>query len=124
MLKVSNTSKVRELQVVDGQQRLTTLTLLLAALSRAVKAQNVDIDITPEELSDYYLNVRRKDKLRYKQLLTEHDEETLIQLLDGDNEEWFRITNGSEETQQVQLLEDGKTPYPCCPSVSGELSLF
>ena len=94
--KVSNASKVRKLQVIDGQQRLTTLTLLLAALSRAIEGRGVDIGITPEELSDYYLNVRRNDELRYKQLLSQHDKDTLIQLLDGNNEEWFQIINQNE----------------------------
>ena len=108
--KVSNASKVRELQVIDGQQRLTTLTLLLAALSRAVKGQDVDIGITSEELSDYYLNVRRNDELRYKQLLTRHDKDTLIQLLDGDNKEWFRIIHQNEERDSIQLLEDKELP--------------
>lgn len=65
--KVNAASRVRELQVIDGQQRLTTLVLLLAALSRAVEARSEDIGITPEELSDYYLNVRRDDELRYRQ---------------------------------------------------------
>ena len=81
--KISNVSGVRELHVIDGQQRLTTLTLLLAALSRAIEEQDDDIGITSEELSDYYLNVRRTDESRYKQLLTQHDKDTLIQLLEN-----------------------------------------
>ena len=108
--KVSNTSKVRELQVVDGQQRLTTLTLLLAALSRAVEGQDVDIGITPEELSDYYLNVRRNDELRYKQLLTQHDKDTLIQLLNENNKEWFQIVDQGEKGTMVQLVADEELP--------------
>ena len=81
--RISNVSGVRELHVIDGQQRLTTLTLLLAALSRAIEEQDNDIGITSEELSDYYLNVRRTDESRYKQLLTQHDKDTLIQLLEN-----------------------------------------
>ena len=122
--KVSNASKVRELQVIDGQQRLTTLTLLLAALSRAIKEQNVDIDITPEELSDYYLNVRRKDKLRYKQLLTEHDKNTLIQLLEGNSKEWFRIVNQDEEGFLIQLLENEELPTDAAPQLVENYRFF
>ncbi len=122
--KVSNASKVRELQVIDGQQRLTTLTLLLAALSRAVEGQNVDIGITPEELSDYYLNVRRKDELRYKQLLTQHDKDTLIQLLDENNKEWFRIVDQGEKGTMVELVEDEELPADAAPRLVENYRLF
>lgn len=122
--KVSNASKVRELQVIDGQQRLTTLTLLLAALSRAVEGQNVDIGITPEELSDYYLNVRRKDELRYKQLLTLHDKDTLIQLLDENNKEWFRIVDQDEKGTMVQLVEDEELPANAAPRLVENYRVF
>ncbi len=122
--KVSNASKVRKLQVIDGQQRLTTLTLLLAALSRSIEGQSVDIGITPEELSDYYLNVRRNDELRYKQLLSQHDKDTLIQLLDGNNEEWFQIINQNEKGTLVQLVEDEKLPTNAVPRLVENYRLF
>ena len=99
--RVSNVSGVRELHVIDGQQRLTTLTLLLVALSRAIEEQDNNIGITPEELSDYYLNVRRTDESRYKQLLTQHDKDTLIQLLEN------RIDyNAPPAASSLRLLEN------------------
>ena len=122
--KVSNASKVRELQVIDGQQRLTTLTLLLAALSRAIKEQGVDIDITPEELSDYYLNTRKTDELRYKQLLTHHDRDTLIQLLDGNNKGWFRIVDQGENGSLIQLLENEELPADTAPQLVENYRFF
>lgn len=122
--RVSNASKVRKLQVIDGQQRLTTLTLLLAALSRAIKGQDIDIDITPEELSDYYLNVRRNDELRYKQLLTQHDRDTLIQLLDENNEEWFQIVDQDEKGPLIQLVEDEELPANAAPRLVENYRLF
>lgn len=122
--KVSNASKVRELQVIDGQQRLTTLTLLIAALSRAVEGQGIDIGITPEELSDYYLNVRRKDELRYKQLLTQHDKDTLINLLDENNKEWFRIVDQGEKGTLIQLVEDKELPANAAPRLVDNYRLF
>ena len=70
--------------VIDGQQRLTTLFLLLSALSRAIEEQDCDIGITPRRLSNYYLfNSEEEGELRYKQLLTKHDKETLIHLLEN-----------------------------------------
>ena len=122
--KVSNASKVRELQVIDGQQRLTSLTLLLAALSRAVEGRNVDIGITHEELSDYYLNVRRNDELRYKQLLTQHDKDTLIQLLNENNTEWFQDVDLGAKGTLIQLVEDGELPVNAAPRLIENYRLF
>ena len=84
---------VRKLLVIDGQQRLTTLSLLLSALSLAIKDEGNDIgtpedkgdDIgtSAEELQNYYLfNDQGEGELRYKLLLTKDDKETLIDLLE------------------------------------------
>ena len=72
--------------VIDGQQRLTTLALLISALGRAIEAKNIDIHIDRSRLEGYYLfNDKEAGELRHKQLLTPHDKDTLIQLLkDGD----------------------------------------
>ena len=76
-------TRVQKLLVIDGQQRLTTLSLLLSALGRAIEARNVDIGIDRSRLEEYYLfNDREAGELRYKQLLTQHDRGTLFQLLD------------------------------------------
>ena len=79
-----NLGAVRQLLVIDGQQRLATLSLLISALCRIVKEQDSDIGITPKELSDIYLfNSNKKGEARYKQLLTRSDKETLIHLLES-----------------------------------------
>ncbi len=68
--------------VIDGQQRLTTLSLLMSALGRAIEEQNIDIGIDRGRLERYYLfNADEEGELYYKQILTEHDKDTLIQLL-------------------------------------------
>ena len=73
-----------KLLVIDGQQRLTSLTLLLSALGRTMEDQNGDIGISPRRLSNYYLfNADEDGKLRYKQLLTRRDQDTLVQLLEN-----------------------------------------
>lgn len=80
---VGNISTVPEFLVIDGQQRLTTLSLLLLALGKAIEERSSEIDISPRQLSNYYLfNADEEDELRYKQLLTRHDKDTLIQLLE------------------------------------------
>ena len=73
--------------VVDGQQRLATLSLLISALGRTIEVQNVDIRIDGSRidrsrLEGYLFNHREDGELRHKQLLTQHDRETLIQLLE------------------------------------------
>ena len=78
-----NISAVSELLVIDGQQRLTTLSLLLLALSKAIRKPGNEIGITPKQISNYYLfNADEDGELRYRQLLTYHDKDTLIQLLE------------------------------------------
>ena len=84
-MKTDNRSapKVPQWFVIDGQQRLTTISLLLAALGRVIEARDLEIGIDRGTIEDYYLfNLREKDELHYKQLLTQHDKDTLIQLLE------------------------------------------
>ena len=79
---VQNTSRIQEFRVIDGQQRLTTLSLLILALSRAIEKRRIDIGITRKQLLDYYLfNAHEEGELRYKLLLTQRDKEILVQLL-------------------------------------------
>src|SRR6266540_5933854 len=77
--------------LIDGQQRLTTLTLLLIALRNRLLAvdtndqsENDDSLPTKVELEDYYLrNTHGKGDRRYKLHLRRADQETLVGLLDG-----------------------------------------
>lgn len=80
--EVQNMGSVPKYTVIDGQQRLTTLSLLLLALSRAIDEENNDIGMTPEELSNYYLfNEGETGELHLKLLLTKSDNETFDYLL-------------------------------------------
>lgn len=70
--------------VIDGQQRITTLTLLLLALKRRLQAEGLDTPVSAAEIEDYFLlNRYGKGEQRYKMLLTRTDKDTLIALLDG-----------------------------------------
>ena len=80
----NNYSRVPRLLVIDGQQRLTTLSLLLSALGRAIEARSVEIGIDRRRIENYYLfNADENDEWHYKQLLTPHDKDTLTKLLKG-----------------------------------------
>lgn len=69
--------------VIDGQQRITTMTLLLLAFMRKLQAERLEEPVSPELIEDYFLKNRHgKGELRYKMLLTKTDKDTLIYLLD------------------------------------------
>ncbi|GCE49796.1 uncharacterized protein with ParB-like and HNH nuclease domain [Thermosporothrix hazakensis] len=69
--------------IIDGQQRLTTLMLLLAALAHVAQDQAGVTGMNPEEIRDSYLiNKFGKDEDRYKLLLTQRDREILKLLID------------------------------------------
>ena len=87
---------IPKLLVIDGQQRLTTLSLLLSTLSLAIKKKGNDIGTSPERLQNYYLfNSQEEEELHYKLLLTKDDKETLIDLLKREDEDVFPLTNPS-----------------------------
>ena len=74
---------VQEYLLIDGQQRLATLALLIAALGKAIEDGSVEIGTTQEKLkNDFLFNTGETDDYRYKQILTEPDKATFIQLLE------------------------------------------
>jgi uncharacterized protein with ParB-like and HNH nuclease domain/predicted transport protein len=81
---IHTVSDVPELLVIDGQQRLTTVSLLIAALSEFIKDNDIEIETSHTKLQNYYLlNPEEDGDLRYKLLLTRKDKETLIDLIKG-----------------------------------------
>ncbi|MEH2443745.1 DUF262 domain-containing protein [Nostoc sp.] len=77
------TAVIPKLLVIDGQQRLTTLSLILSVLSKAIRASDEKIDISCEALEDFYIfNRHAKGDDRYKLFLNQKDRETLIRLLE------------------------------------------
>lgn len=97
---MSPVTSVPELLVIDGQQRLTTVTLLLLALTHYLE-ENEDItleDETWEEVQETYIvNKHRKDESKYKLLLTKKDKDTLINLVDG---------VGNDENASQKIIEN------------------
>ena len=81
---IHTVSDVPKLLVIDGQQRLTTISLLIAALAEFVRDNKVDIDTNFTKLQNYYLlNAEEDSELRYKLLLTRRDKDTLINIIQG-----------------------------------------
>lgn len=84
--------------VIDGQQRITTLTLLILALRNFLATHTIDEPISAPELTDRYLkNPYKKGETSYRLLPTNSDKDTLIKLLDG------KETN---ENDSIRILEN------------------
>lgn len=71
------------LLVIDGQQRLTSVSLLIEALARRLGDSELIDGFSSVKLRHYYLiNHLEEEKQKYKLLLTQTDEETLLALMD------------------------------------------
>ncbi|MGB7156841.1 MAG: DUF262 and DUF1524 domain-containing protein [Tepidisphaeraceae bacterium] len=75
---------IPQLLVIDGQQRLTTVSLILSALGQALQKEGDQAEITQKKLTNYFLaNAEEDGQLRYKLLLTQSDRLTLMRVVDG-----------------------------------------
>lgn len=75
---------VQKFMIIDGQQRMTTLTLLLIALRNYAIEHSEDTTINAPMITDMCLkNTYQQGDDRYKLLLTQSDRQTLLQLIDG-----------------------------------------
>ncbi|MAY36420.1 MAG: hypothetical protein CMN84_10000 [Spongiibacteraceae bacterium] len=82
------TASIPQWQVIDGQQRLTTISILMTALLCKAKSLKHDvIAATPlEGIRDYFLaNAYGGGDGRYKLVLTKGDKQNLFDLVDGKN---------------------------------------
>lgn len=69
--------------IIDGQQRLTTLTLLLVALRDYAK-ENIDCGVNPNKITDtLLLNQYETGSAKYKLLLTQSDRDAIIMKIEG-----------------------------------------
>lgn len=76
-------SSVPQLLVIDGQQRLATVSLLLAAFARVLGERGDRKDITKGKISNYFLfNREESDEKRHKLILTQRDRNTLEDILE------------------------------------------
>lgn len=84
---LSNLTTQEPLLVIDGQQRLTTLTLLLAALANTLEqqdeGQHEPFDgFSPRKVRNYYLlNPEEEGERHYKLILSQTDKASLIAIL-------------------------------------------
>ena len=70
------------LLVIDGQQRLTSVTLLLEAVARSLDNGEPEPGFSAEKIRHYYLlNPLESGDQRYKLVLTQTDKDTLLALV-------------------------------------------
>ncbi len=108
-------SSQSSLLVIDGQQRLTTVMLILEALARCLgDSESVDGFSAPKLRHYYLLNPLEKGELFFKLLLTQTDKQSLLALLEQKPrpaESSLRITqNFAFFNEQVKALGDDLAP--------------
>ena len=92
--------------VIDGQQRITTMMLLLIAFKNRLEKENRDEPISAAEIEDRYLKNRYgKNDAAYRLLLTRTDKDTLIKLIDdqaaGEEDSYRVMENFKFFTDQI-----------------------
>ena len=76
-------SPINKLMIIDGQQRITTLTLLISAIVDFLFLNPDEKIMSPKNLINYYLlNDLENGETRYKLILTQDDRDTLIKIVD------------------------------------------
>ncbi len=76
-------SKPEPLLVIDGQQRLTTISLLLEALARKIGDNEIIDGFSERKIRNYYLiNPLETEDRKYKLLLSQNDRSTYISIID------------------------------------------
>lgn len=76
-----------QLLVIDGQQRLTTVTLLIEALARALGDSEPIEGFSAKKLRDYFLlDPREEGEKKYKLILSQTDEASLKALVNQEDE--------------------------------------
>ena len=95
-------SPINKLMIIDGQQRITTISLLVSALSNFLfKNPNENI-MNPYNLINYYLiNDKEIGEIRYKLILTGKDKSTLIKIIDNLTQE-DKLDFGKNDSVRVK----------------------
>ncbi len=71
------------LLIIDGQQRLTTITLLLIALRNCLSGKEVGKILRNQIEDNYLINSNKDGDKKFRLILSESDKDTLLSLIDG-----------------------------------------
>ena len=118
-------SEPEPLLVIDGQQRLTTVSLLLEVLARKLGNNEIINGFSGRKIREYYLiNALEKGERKYKLLLSQNDRSTYISIIEQKEypkEYSLRLKNIFEYfTGKVDTLSESEIKNLCY----GLLKLF
>jgi uncharacterized protein with ParB-like and HNH nuclease domain len=108
-------ASVPRLLLLDGQQRLATISLLLAALGKALDGTRGDTDISRKQINDYFLfNSHESGELHYKLILSPSDRDTFIRLT-GDRK--LPFSSPRRLVKNYQFFEKSINKYGIAPNL-------
>ena len=115
-------SQVQQFLIIDGQQRLTTISLFMLALVRAMQAQDPSIN-TKRLISEFLLNEHYDGESRNKLVLTRMDQDTYLALL---NNRELPKNASPRIVENYRFFEDRirKSPFSAQELYDGILRLF
>jgi len=105
------------LLVIDGQQRLTTVTLLIAALAEALGETEPVDGFSAEMLRGYYLlNLLEKGERKFKLILSQTDKNSLVSIVgntEQPQEPSLRVKHNHELFQELLAERAGDLVAVC-----------
>ena len=77
-------SIIKQSLLIDGQQRISTITLLLFALGKVIEEESLDFEVSRDQINNLYLfNSQMKNELRYKLIMNKNDKQILTSILNN-----------------------------------------
>ena len=104
------TAKIKELIIIDGQQRLTTVSLLLIALYQFAK-ENGQEEVATEILETYLINRFARDGKRSKLWPSQENSVVYTHLLNGVSDETESFTRMRENYERFRLEIDSQDAF-------------
>lgn len=114
---ISQISSRSPVLIIDGQQRVTTITLLLVALSNAIGDRRPHRDFTSSKINSRYLVDKDEEGDRhFKLILTQTDKDTLKAIVSGNELPPFksvRLVQNFELFRQLVKASDDELEIVC-----------